>query len=93
MYYDLFWKIFETCEKLHNLSHCFLFFQYYFCVSIIKSMKKGTTIDSHIKLLKEIIIIVVGILTIIIISISIGVSFGRNSVNAEKNQAVIQVKP
>jgi uncharacterized protein YpmB len=56
-------------------------------------MKKGTTIDSHIKLLKEIIIIVVGILTIIIISISIGVSFGRNSVNAEKNQAVIQVKP
>ena len=58
-----------------------------FVVLIIQSMKKETTIDSHIKLLKDIIAITVGILTIISISIAIGISFGRNSITFEKNQS------
>jgi len=53
-------------------------------------MKKETTIDSHIKLLKDIIAIIAGLLTIITLSIAIGVSFGRNAVIAEKNQTVSQ---
>lgn len=54
-------------------------------------MKKQTAIDSHIKLLKDIIAIIVGILTIITLSISIGVIFGRNAAIIEMNKAVSQL--
>lgn len=54
-------------------------------------MKKQTAIDSHIKLLKDIIVIIVGILTIITLSISIGVIFGRNAAIIEMNKTVTQL--
>ncbi len=54
-------------------------------------MKKEAIIYTKIKLIKNIVAITVGLLTIIAISISIGVSFGRNAAIIEMNQILKQV--
>lgn len=46
-------------------------------------MKNESTIESNTKLLKTIIAIIAGLLTIITLSIGIGVYFGRNAAIVE----------
>lgn len=49
-------------------------------------MKKESSIDNNINLSKNIIAITVGLLTIITLSIGIGVYFGRNAAFIEMNK-------